>query len=81
MSCIINRLSSELKSGEGTAAGGSLHLAVNRLSGDIPSSVLAIQDVSLLEGNIFQCDGGATALPEHDRLDETLDHGVEPAVG
>lgn len=50
----------------------TLNLQVNRLSGDLPSSIVdsACQDIDVLRGNIFACthkDSDAAAnLPEHD---------------
>jgi hypothetical protein len=45
---------------------GSLSLEVNRISGNIPSSLLDTQTISILDGNIFQCDAWGTNLPKTD---------------
>ena len=44
----------------------SLALQVNRLSGTIPSSILNLQNISILQGNIFSCIHGDSSLPKHD---------------
>lgn len=48
----------------------SLSLFVNRLSGTVPSSIIALQTVDVLKGNIFSCDynhyGQNEGLPSHD---------------
>ncbi len=44
----------------------SLYLDVNRLSGDIPSSVKSMVNISILNGNIFYCKLNREQLPEHD---------------
>ncbi len=45
---------------------GELLLEVNRLSGQIPSNVLGTLNISILNGNIFQCDTLQTDLPHND---------------
>ena len=50
-------------------ANASLALDVNRLSGVIPSQLLAVQDINILKGNIFQCSDQLSpqqSLPRHD---------------
>jgi hypothetical protein len=44
----------------------SLHVDVNRLSGMIPASLRYIQDISILNGNIFYCSIDRHQIPEHD---------------
>jgi Leucine-rich repeat (LRR) protein len=43
-----------------------LYLEVNRLSGDIPSSVQNITNLAVLNGNIFSCSWNGENLPKHD---------------
>lgn len=44
----------------------SLVLQVNRLSGVVPASVLKMQSINILTGNLFSCDFQRNALPSHD---------------
>jgi Leucine-rich repeat (LRR) protein len=46
----------------------SLRLLVNRLSGKVPVSVQRAYNVSVLDGNLFECDvyNGDKGLPKHD---------------
>jgi hypothetical protein len=44
----------------------SLSLEVNRLSGNIPSALLNLENVSVLNGNIFECDFEGNDLPAND---------------
>jgi len=37
-------------------ASAELSLDTNRLSGDIPKSIRAVQNISVLAGNLFACD-------------------------
>jgi hypothetical protein len=53
--------------------GITLTLTQNRLSGDIPSSLLDAYNVNILEGNLFSCSAASSAssstansLPQHD---------------
>jgi Leucine-rich repeat (LRR) protein len=45
---------------------GSLLLELNRLSGTLPTSILATEDIQILEGNIFTCNRDETNLPKND---------------
>jgi Leucine-rich repeat (LRR) protein len=45
---------------------GSLYLDVNRLSGGVPSSTLNLSTLSILDGNIFDCNLDRSSLPKHD---------------
>jgi Leucine-rich repeat (LRR) protein len=45
---------------------GELLLDVNRLSGVIPTSLLNILNISILNGNIFSCESEGGGLPRHD---------------
>ena len=45
----------------------SLKLQVNRLSGALPTSILNLHNISILQGNIFSCINGDNSLPEHDQ--------------
>lgn len=62
-----NRFSGKLSSdfADGLNA-SSYYLQVNRLSGDIPSSLRNAQTISMLDGNIFYCDAGRDELPPND---------------
>ena len=55
----------------------SISLEVNRLSGNIPSTLKTIHSINILNGNIFQCENkadsllmgkseGSSSLPDHD---------------
>jgi Leucine-rich repeat (LRR) protein/uncharacterized membrane protein len=55
---------------------GLLYLEVNRLSGIIPSQLLSIQSVNILDGNIFSCDSN-TDLPIHDPAQQTYSCGSD----
>jgi hypothetical protein len=48
----------------------TLDLEVNRLSGEVPSTLLSLQNINLLSGNLFSCDlridKRNKQLPEHD---------------
>jgi Leucine-rich repeat (LRR) protein len=50
-----------------SVANSSLALQVNRLSGGIPQSLLNLNDISILQGNIFRCVNGEDSLPQHDQ--------------
>lgn len=43
-----------------------LSLENNRLSGDIPASVMHLQNISILDGNMFTCDWQQSNLPQGD---------------
>jgi Leucine-rich repeat (LRR) protein len=53
-------------SGTNNTADTSLRLLVNRLSGDIPASLLGLKNINILEGNMFTCNGDESLLPLHD---------------
>jgi hypothetical protein len=44
----------------------SLSLEVNRLSGEVPSALLDLESISILNGNIFECNLQGSNLPVHD---------------
>jgi Leucine-rich repeat (LRR) protein len=63
-----NKLTGTLVSDFNTTCAGdslALYLDVNRLSGNIPSSFLDVETISVLTGNLFECIGMAS-LPEND---------------
>lgn len=60
-----NKLGGELNFVE-QDANASLVLQVNRLSGEIPSSVLEMESINILTGNLFGCDLHRNSLPVHD---------------
>lgn len=47
-------------------ASSSLTLVVNRLSGSVPSSLLGMTNISILDGNIFACQESGSGLPTKD---------------
>ncbi len=53
----------------------SLSLQVNRLSGTIPSSLLTMENISILTGNIFECDVVNPNLPKADSASNTYSCG------
>jgi Leucine-rich repeat (LRR) protein/uncharacterized membrane protein len=55
---------------------GLLYLEVNRLSGMIPSQLLSVQSINILDGNIFSCES-YTDLPIHDRARQTYSCGSD----
>jgi hypothetical protein len=55
-----------------------LRLQVNRLSGDIPSSLRTLEDISVLKSNIFACDFNRNSLPIHDPYIEKYNCGSDP---
>ena len=52
-----------------------LSLENNRLSGDLPATVFALTDLSILNGNLFSCDWEQTQLPEHDSARDSYQCG------
>jgi Leucine-rich repeat (LRR) protein len=52
-----------------------LYLENNRLSGKIPSTVFALEDLSILNGNLFTCDWQQTDLPPHDSARDSFQCG------
>jgi Leucine-rich repeat (LRR) protein/uncharacterized membrane protein YgcG len=46
----------------------SLSLQVNRLSGEIPASIREMQNINILDGNIFECNFHRSHLPPHDPI-------------
>eukprot|EP01038_Epipyxis_sp_PR26KG_P009357 gene9357-12607_t len=53
----------------------SLFLQVNRLSGIIPTSILLLQQISILDGNIFKCTYTSPKLPYFDSQTSTYQCG------
>jgi Leucine-rich repeat (LRR) protein len=51
----------------------SLRLNVNRLSGDVPTSLGRYADLEILSGNLFSCD----SLPKNDKNSESVSCGSE----
>jgi hypothetical protein len=49
----------------------SLKLSVNRLSGTIPSNLLSLDNVNILDGNMFACNYDRSLLPDND---PNIDH-------
>lgn len=48
------------------ADNASVFLDVNRLSGGIPSALRDVRNISILNGNLFDCDTDRASLPRHD---------------
>ena len=44
----------------------AVSLQQNRLSGDIPKSLVGINNISVLSGNLFECDYIKSNLPYND---------------
>lgn len=59
----------------------SLTLNVNRLSGPIPESVLPLLNISILDGNLFQCNMQRSELPENDPKVTTYSCGSDIVDG
>jgi len=61
----------------------SLTMIVNRLSGDIPASLLTTEHIDMLQGNIFRCDASgmlgdaSRSLPNADAEFSTYDCGSD----
>jgi Leucine-rich repeat (LRR) protein len=49
-----------------TSDDSTISLQINRLSGDIPSSLLNVPSVSILDGNMFTCNFDKERLPKND---------------
>jgi hypothetical protein len=49
----------------------------NRISGKIPSTLLEVTDISILEGNIFQCDFSQKYLPSNDPIASSYNCGSD----
>jgi Leucine-rich repeat (LRR) protein len=58
-----------------TSTNTYLSLENNRLSGDIPSTVYGLQDLSVLDGNLFSCSWLQDDLPPHDGAKESYQCG------
>jgi Leucine-rich repeat (LRR) protein len=54
---------------------GSLYLEVNRLSGTVPSQLLATENINILTGNLFACNDPERDLPGHDPNDHSYSCG------
>jgi len=68
-----NRVGGDLQAfeGDGTTvykeeARLALTLKVNRLSGTVPTALLSIKNISILPGNLFDCNAAKSDLPQHD---------------
>jgi hypothetical protein len=47
----------------------TLRLLVNRLSGDVPSSLKNVENINILTGNVFECSPSQSDLPVNDPND------------
>jgi Leucine-rich repeat (LRR) protein len=45
---------------------GSLSLQVNRLSGTVPASLICTENITILDGNLFECDLLRNNIPQRD---------------
>jgi hypothetical protein len=61
-----NKLSGTLQSWFSFNQTSSLYLDVNRISGNIPSGLVHVASISMLDGNIFSCDISGNDLPVQD---------------
>lgn len=63
----FNRLTGTVPpSGSVVSTGGGIYLNVNRLSGEIPAALKYASKISILDGNIFQCNFYRDTLPVND---------------
>lgn len=53
----------------------SLVLQVNRISGGVPSTILDMESINILNGNLFGCNFQRDGLPEHDEAYSTYQCG------
>lgn len=53
----------------------SLSLQVNKLSGGIPNAMKTVQNITILDGNIFHCDYSGNQLPHRDSAIGNYDCG------
>ena len=60
-----------------TEAGSKLSVNINRLSGNIPDSLLHRADVAVVEGNIFQCNFDGNKLPSSDAKSSSYNCGSD----
>jgi len=58
---------------QAVAPSPELYLSSNRLSGGVPESVMSVEDISILAGNLFQCHYGKSDLPQHDTALDTYE--------
>lgn len=49
----------------------NLQLDVNAISGTIPTSLLSLESVNILYGNVFSCADGTKSLPAHDKTTDS----------
>jgi Leucine-rich repeat (LRR) protein len=64
-----NKITGTLSSSSFTALddqNSTLYLEVNRLSGSVPSALLDLDTINLLNGNIFSCEPNGNDLPTND---------------
>jgi len=53
----------------------NLQLDVNAISGTIPTSLLSLESVNILYGNVFSCADGTKSLPAHDKTTDSYNCG------
>jgi len=58
-------------------SGGVIDVSVNRLSGRVPKQLHSTPNVSLLQGNLFSCNGDRSLLPQHDPFLEKFTCGSD----
>jgi hypothetical protein len=63
---LTGELSNDFASFSLSSRNQSLTLTVNRLSGNIPSSLLSANDIDILDGNMFTCNYDSNLLPSQD---------------
>lgn len=66
MDLSFNKLDGTLAAIDGTSYASGLKLESNRISGNIPPSYRSLDDVDILDGNLFECSADMRELPEHD---------------
>lgn len=55
----------------------TFNMQVNRLSGHIPRILSSVQNISILEGNLFSCDSSRSSIPPHDELADSYECGSD----
>lgn len=56
---------------------GTFAAVVNRLSGDVPSTLLMALNIQVLSGNTFQCDATQSNLPKYDNKTSSYSCGSD----
>lgn len=73
-----NKLDGTLDDAMRFDSSGFLRLQNNRLSGRLPQSIMELQNISVLEGNLFDCGMVNSNLPPHDHETRSFHCGSNP---